>query len=340
MDPLQIFWPFWKKLSDLFLPVGSWFSLTSLISALCVATGFLIYKRLQRKRRVRVRTIVRALFPRRILLDASHFADFRYFLFNAFIYGIIFGWAILSFRFVSNTVIDLLVAVFGVVKPTSLPELVSRSAITIAVFLAYEFGYWIDHYLSHRVPVLWEFHKVHHTANVLTPLTAWRVHPFDTLKFYNILAITTAVANGAASYAFGKTVYQYGITDTNLILVLFVHAYVHLQHTHLWISFRGVLGCVFLSPAHHQVHHSSNPIHFDKNLGSCLAVWDWLFGTLYIPRKEPEKLSFGVEAENRDVHTAVGGLITPIVRAASLVRPMLANATATSTGEGDRMPVR
>jgi sterol desaturase/sphingolipid hydroxylase (fatty acid hydroxylase superfamily) len=314
------------KLSDLFLSSGSLFSLTSLISALCLAVCFLILRRFRRNKRIRIKAIMRALFPRRITSSPSHFADIGYFFFNVFVYGLIFGWAVLSFRFVSNVVIDFLVATFGAVRPTTLPDLVSRSVITVAVFLAYELGYWIDHYLSHRVPILWEFHKVHHTANVLTPLTAWRVHPLDTLKFYNILAITTAIANGSANYMFGKTVYQYSITDTNLILVLFIHAYVHLQHTELWISFRGVLGCIFLSPAHHQVHHSSNPVHFDKNLGSCLAVWDWLFGTLYVPAKEPEKLSFGVEADDRDVHTVAGGLLTPIYRAGSHVRQMFPKA--------------
>ena len=49
---------------------------------------------------------------------------------------------------------------------------------TIAIlFLAYELGYWLNHYLSHRIAFLWEFHKVHHSATVLTPLTNFRVHP-------------------------------------------------------------------------------------------------------------------------------------------------------------------
>jgi sterol desaturase/sphingolipid hydroxylase (fatty acid hydroxylase superfamily) len=32
------------------------------------------------------------------------------------------------------------------------------------------------------------------------------------------------------------------------------------------------------------VHHSANPKHFNKNFGSCLALWDWMFGTLYMPQ--------------------------------------------------------
>ena len=49
--------------------------------------------------------------------------------------------------------------------------------MTVTLFLAYELGYWLNHYVPHRVPFLWEFHKVHHSATVLTPLTNFRVHP-------------------------------------------------------------------------------------------------------------------------------------------------------------------
>jgi sterol desaturase/sphingolipid hydroxylase (fatty acid hydroxylase superfamily) len=175
--------------------------------------------------------------------------------------------------------------------------------VTLTLFLAYELGYWCHHYLCHRVPFLWEFHKVHHTANVLTPLTAFRTHPVDTWLFANMLALMVGSANGAINYVLGAGIAPYMITDTNVILVIFIHVYVHFQHTHLWIAFQGMLGRIFLSPAHHQVHHSNNPIHFNTNLGSCLAVWDWLFGTLYLPGKARERLTFGVEQDGRDQQT-------------------------------------
>ena len=106
--------------------------------------------------------------------------------------------------------------------------------------------------------------------------------------------------------------------------MLFVHIYVHLQHTHLWIAFTGLAGRVFLSPAHHQIHHSNNPVHFDKNLGSCLAIWDWLFGTLYVPAKEPEPLTFGVKVGEADMHSFGELAIAPMQRAAAHVRAITA----------------
>jgi sterol desaturase/sphingolipid hydroxylase (fatty acid hydroxylase superfamily) len=277
---------------------------------------------------LRVRTLVRALFPRRIMTSPSLGTDVLYFLLALFVFGVIFGWALLSYQVVSNAVTGFLVAHFGAREATSLPGIAARSIITLALFLAYELGYWFDHYLKHRVPILWEFHKVHHSATVLTPLTIFRVHPVDSVIFANIAALSTGIANGAMNYAFGITAYPYAVTDTNLILVLFIHAYIHLQHSHVWISFPGLLGRILLSPAHHQIHHSDKPVHFDKNLGSTLAIWDWLFGTLYVPKRQAEKLTFGVEPNHPDAHTLPFTLFEPVRRAGAHVRALLRRSFA------------
>lgn len=303
------------RLTHVLLSAGSSFSLGSLGFALIVAIGVLAVPRWHKGRRVRPRVLVRALLPRRIWRSPSTVADFGYFLFNTFLYAVIFGMAAVSYQFLTNGVVQGLVALFGPPTPSSWPELVSRSCITVMLFLAYEFGYWLDHYLKHRVPALWELHKVHHTAEVLTPLTAFRVHPLDSWTFGQILAVVAALTNGVAAYLFGDASHQYVLSGNNVILVVFIYAYVHLQHSHLWISFRGVLGRLFISPAHHQVHHSTNPAHFNKNLGSCLAIWDWLFGTLYVPARRREKLAFGVEPAQPGVHTVTGEFIAPFGRA-------------------------
>jgi len=318
---------FFGQIENLMFSVGSHFSVTSLGAALLFAALFLVRQRLKRGRRVRLKTILRALFPKRILTSKSNQADIGYLFFNVFVFSVVFGWAVLSYQFISNGIIAGLVALVGPVTPSTLPPYVTRSVITVMLFLSYELGYWFNHWLSHKVPVLWEFHKVHHTAEVLTPLTNFRVHPVYTWIFANILAFSTAVANGLGNYMFGDTAYQYAISDTNIILVLFIHAYVHLQHSHMWIAFRGIAGRIFVSPAHHQVHHSDNPKHFDKNFGSCLALWDWMFGTLYIPQKEREPLTFGF-ANRPDAHTMKGELVDPLIAAASHLKPLWPKRTA------------
>jgi sterol desaturase/sphingolipid hydroxylase (fatty acid hydroxylase superfamily) len=256
-----------------------------------------------------------------MIAHPSTYADLGYLYFNLFVYSLLFGWAVISYQFLTNAIISGLVGVFGALEPAPIPDLASRIIVTVTLFLAYELGYWFNHYLSHRVPFLWEFHKVHHSAEVLTPLTNFRVHPVYTWVFVNILAISVAIANGLTHYALGDTAQQYALTNTNLILVVFIHAYVHLQHTQLWIAFRGMAGHIFVSPAHHQVHHSANPAHFNRNFGSCLALWDWIFGTLHVPAKEPEVLHFGVEPDQYPAHTVTGELVAPFLRAAATIRP-------------------
>lgn len=304
----------------LLIGLGAHLSLTSLAVAFAVAAGFFAWQRRKRGRRVRARTVLRALFPRRILDSPSTQADIGFLFFNVFVFGVAFGWAILSYQVLTNGIIGGMVTLFGPAAPAAIPGFVSSAILTVMLFLAYEFGYWFNHWLSHRVPMLWEFHKVHHSAEVLTPLTNFRVHPVYALIFANILAVTTATANGLGKYWLGDTAYQYALNDTNVILVVFIHVYVHLQHTHIWIAFRGLLGRLFISPAHHQVHHSDNPKHFNKNYGSCLAVWDWMFGTLYIPEKEREPLNFGVE-ENPHAHTVRGEIVEPFIKAAAHLAP-------------------
>lgn len=299
---------------DLLFSVGSQISLTSLGCAFVIAAAFLTLRHIRRRGRMRPRVLLRALFPRRILLHRSTGADIGWLLFNCFVYGAIFGLAGLSYQFLTNGVVRGLASAFGPVTPSAWPEIAQRTTVTIILFFAYEFGYWTDHYLKHRIPALWEVHKVHHTAEVLTPLTTFRMHPLDTLVFGHVLAMTAALANGVAAYAFGDTTYQYALSGTNILLVLFIHAYVHLQHSHIWIAFRGLLGRVFVSPAHHQIHHSTNPMHFNKNLGSCLAIFDWMFGTLHIPAKSPERLTYGVEPAIPDAHTVSGEFLSPFGR--------------------------
>ncbi|MGE3147591.1 MAG: sterol desaturase family protein [Pseudorhodoplanes sp.] len=329
-----------RQLGHTFLSPGSVFSLTSLACALLLAAALLTLQRARRGRRIRWRVICRALFPRRIFSSASCNADMGFLFFSVFLYGIMFGWAALSYQFLSNTIIQQLVGAFGPMQPSAWPDWLSRALMTAVAFLAFELGYWFHHYLSHRIPFMWEFHKVHHTAEVLTPVTLARVHPLDTVTYYNILALSMGTANGVMSYLFGATLYEFTITDKNLLLVLFIHAYLHLQHTHLWIAFRGWLGRVLLSPAHHQIHHSSNPAHFNKNLGNCLAIWDWLFGTLHIPTKEREKLTFGVVEDGEvDPHGFKEGMVMPVYRAAGHLGRMVSRPEHADAPAAEGLPI-
>ncbi|HRJ70542.1 MAG TPA: sterol desaturase family protein [Beijerinckiaceae bacterium] len=295
-----------------FISIGSTFSLTSLACAFLVSAGYVAWRRHSRGRAVKLRTVLAGMFPKRIWRGASMTADLWLFFLNAFVMGAIVGWAVLSFHFLGGWITDGLNAAFGPRAPTAMPEWMARALFTLVLFLAYEFGYWLEHWISHRVPFLWEFHKVHHSAEHLTPLTVWRMHPVNTVLFANVVGVVLAIAGSVAAWLLGGPLTEYAYSGTNVILIVFVHLYLHLQHSHIWISFTGWAGRIFMSPAHHQIHHSTNPLHFDRNMGSCLSLFDWLFGTLHVPARQPEKLSFGIEAEG-DVNTITATLVTPFV---------------------------
>ena len=274
---------------------GSTFSLWQLAFAFVVGSAFLAQRQQRRRGALSLGALARAILARRLAFHRSTAADVFYFLVNTLALGSLIGWATLSGGAIAGAAHGALVACFGAHAPLIAPGLASRAAATAILFLAYEFGYWLDHTLKHRVPALWELHKPHHTAEVLTPLTVFRVHPLDTLMLANNLAIVVGLAAAACSYAFGGETKVFSVDGTNILLVGFAYAYVHLQHSQFWIPIRGPLGRVFMSPAHHQLHHSKNPAHFNCNMGSCLAVWDWLFGTLIEPPKELPRLRFGVD---------------------------------------------
>jgi sterol desaturase/sphingolipid hydroxylase (fatty acid hydroxylase superfamily) len=172
----------------------------------------------------------------------------------------------------------------------------------------------VSHWLCHRIPPLWELHKVHHSAEVLTPLTLFRVHPIEGVLFANILAVAMGAADAVLTLAFGSGAHAFAPFDRNVLALAGLYLVQHLQHTEFWVMAPGPLRKLIHSPAHHQIHHSENPAHYGKNLGGLLTVWDWVFGTLLTPDANRPALTFGLGPEEPN-HRSVGD---------AMVRPMLA----------------
>ena len=170
-------------------------------------------------------------------------------------------------------------------------------ATAFGSFLLFDFINYCAHVLFHKVPILWSFHRVHHSAEVLTPVTAYRAHPMELL----IPAVLQAPAIGLVAVFYQNLLPHdmevttvFGVSLFPFVFGLFGH---HLQHSHVWLSFGPWLSRLYISPAQHQIHHSRDPRHRDKNFGVKFAVWDALFGTLYVP-KTRETLRFGVPGED------------------------------------------
>ena len=72
----------------------------------------------------------------------------------------------------------------------------------------------------------------------------------------------------------------------------------NLRHPHVKQKYPHFLEYLFISPYQHQIHHSSNTAHFNKNMGSRFAIWDWFFGTLVLSKKV-KKIRFGKEKKRQ-----------------------------------------
>jgi sterol desaturase/sphingolipid hydroxylase (fatty acid hydroxylase superfamily) len=308
---------FWgNQLGGTFLGRGSTLAIDGLICTFLLA-AFLAVPR-GRRRLPRLRVWWRALFPRRLFKSASGRADIVYFLFGLFFYGLAFGWMLFSAGPLAQWIANGLTLALGPPPATAIPPLVQGVVLTILFFLAYEFAYWLDHFLSHKIPVLWQFHRVHHGAESLSLLTNFRVHPVDTLVFMHITAAVLGLSQGIARYALGPTAHSWEIGGTNALIILTAVALTHLQHSHLWITFGPTWGRWILSPAHHQVHHSTDQRHFDRNFGSTLAIWDRLFGTFYLPSEKREALHFGLD-DDPSPHGLRAAFVTPFHRIVALL---------------------
>ena len=108
---------------------------------------------------------------------------------------------------------------------------------------------------------------------------------------------------------------SFTLFDQNVLMLLYIYLTAQLQHSEIWIPFTGVWGRVFMSPAHHQLHHSADPAHFNCNLGASLAIWDWLAGSLRMPSVEPPRLAFGVSGHAHDPHGVMGLVVDPVMKA-------------------------
>ncbi len=304
---------------------GSVFSIYSLATSFAVALLALAYRQKKRRGRILPRVIARAILAKKILARASVHADIKLFVLSVVFMPIVVGALVVSLSTVASGVRALLTSAFGPIEPVACCDFKMKAVSTLVLFLAYEIGYWVDHYLKHRVPFLWELHKLHHTADVLTPLTNYRNHPIDSIVFGYMLALFIGGASGVLEYFYGQKAEFFSVEGKNLLFIVFLWTIGHLQHSEFWIPFRGPWGHLFLSPAHHQIHHSKDPQHFNRNLGSVLAVWDWMFGTLEIPSEKNPRLIYGADEESVDPHSAMGMLVTPPAKAtAALWRGIVA----------------
>jgi len=140
--------------------------------------------------------------------------------------------------------------------------------------------YWL-HRASHKVPLLWKLHRVHHSDTTMDSSTTFRFHPIE-------LALVYQSGNIIAAGVFGLDV-------TSLALYYFiVYIFFFLEHSNLnypkWLN--NTFGLIFVMPDHHRVHHHQEQFYTDSNFADIFIIWDRIFGTFkLIP---VEQMNYGL----------------------------------------------
>ena len=146
-----------------------------------------------------------------------------------------------------------------------------------------DFLEWGIHNLLHRLPFLWEFHKLHHSIQEMDWIGNMRFHWME-IVVYKSLSYFPLVIMGVN----GQVI---------LWIAIFSTLIGHLNHSNLNISW-GPFRYILNSPRMHIWHHDMilRGEH-GKNFAVIFSLWDWLFGTAYMPGKEgqplqPQQLGF------------------------------------------------
>lgn len=282
-----------------------------------------------RVRSVSARKVLAEASPPGTWTHASAVLDYRWFIVSRIIVAVLSVGVVAAFGLTAPPVTALLEHVgpggfVGDGWPVTL-------AVTAIVLISFDAGIYVGHRLFHEVPALWEFHKVHHSAQVLNPFTLYRLHPVDELGTGLIAVLLQGFVLGGVQWAVGglPTATIWGV---NALTFGFYLVGYNLRHSPMWVGYGPRVSRWLISPAMHQIHHSSAPEHYDTNYGLSLAVWDRLGHTLVVPT-ERLHLTFGLGEEEDRAFSSVTKLLTvPVVRLVGRIR----DDRVATADEGDR----
>lgn len=243
--------------------------------------------------------------------------------------GLIFaGSALVTSFWLASRGVMWLDATLGRPVVPELPGWAVMAAYSLTLFVLWDLSRFAVHWVMHRVPALWAIHQVHHSAEVLTPLTFHRLHPLESLIYQLRGLVVTSVVAGLFFWVFREAAQDWTILGVHGIGFLLNLLTGNLRHSQVWLRF-GPLERWFISPAQHQMHHAVDLL--DTNFGTWLAVWDRMAGTLALAGPEPVT-NFGVTGRNHghDLISAWWGPVKGMVRALVPAVVLLAAASASA----------
>jgi len=199
---------------------------------------------------------------------------FNYFLFTLIIYNA-----------ASSVVVELFSDFLGIFGITNLVAIEVQSwpvwVHLLMVFVIRDFIQWCTHNVLHRVPFLWEFHKLHHSVEQMGFAAHLRFHWMESIV-YNVFQYLPLAMLGI------------GLND--FFVVYFLTTVVgHFNHSNITVPL-GPFKYIFNNPQMHIWHHAHDlPESHPKgmNFALTLSIWDYLFGTAYVPHDGKDiKLGF------------------------------------------------
>ena len=170
----------------------------------------------------------------------------------------------------------------------------------VLAILILDLAIWVQHLVTHKVPILWRFHRVHHADRDFDVTTALRFHPVEILASM-MLKIGLVYLLGPAALA--VLLFEIILNGT----AMFNHSNLRLP---LWLD--RVVRLVLVTPDMHRVHHSIHRHEHDSNYGFALSVWDRMFRT-YRPMPEAghDKMTVGLEWQDERPSRLAWALMLP-----------------------------
>ena len=235
------------------------------------------------------------LFPSSVWRTASARLDVRFFFFHQILRVSLYGGFVVA---VADWTVARIEPYLAPVFQANAVAWWAEGVLVLASVALVDFVAFGIHYCQHHVPLLWQFHKVHHSPRVMHPLTTYREHPFDNVLNALGVGVTLGLFTAISTSVLGYEPVEPMILGVGVSLFVYNNIGFHWRHSHLWIRWPGILACVVGSPAHHQVHHSYHPAHINRNFAFMFPVWDLVFGTFHVPPTNADvKFGLGEERE-------------------------------------------
>ena len=294
------------QFTDLTLPQGMLYLISTYV------IGYLVYALVFRKK---YSEFAKDAFAKDIWFTKTTAVDFSFFL--LFVAGISTG-IVFGFDAIEPT-LNYLQAAFlpdNVGKLGQFPDsTLFVIAWTLVLVVITDFLHFFIHWIEHKFRFFWCFHATHHSASRMNPFVGYRLHPVELfLVRFVRMGVAPAIFVVLTYYLFGAGATPYLFYGVPIYFFVY-YLYSNLRHTEVWITFPRPLSYILCSPAMHQIHHSNNPKWFNTNMSFIFSLWDWLFGTIYIPTNEDRKnLQFGLPANaNVPAGSFLANLINPFV---------------------------